>query len=150
MKKKAPCILIVEDDPDYAYLIEEALKICRPSPTIHVLQSGTDLLTWLATGQRPSVIFLDLNMPQVNGFEVLKILKTVQPYKTIPVVMLSVSERRDDIVKCYEMGVNAYITKPMTFSQLLPRMEVFSHYWFDVVRTPDSAWQRPNGYSGYN
>jgi CheY-like chemotaxis protein len=129
-------IIIVDDNPDFTFLIERALNRCTPCPTVKVLHNGTDLLAWLETGQRPSLILLDIYMPGITGFELLSILKTDDSYKLIPVVMLSESEDKRDISKSYEDGANAYESKPVSYRALVTRMQLLSHYWFDVAKTP--------------
>lgn len=150
MKKETCQVLIVDDDPDYTYLLEEAFKRCPSSPPIKVLHSGDELLAWLDTSQRPNLILLDINMPGGNGFDLLTILKGVDHFRSIPVVMLSVSGFRDDVVKSYSRGANAYITKPARFEELQERIDVLSYYWTNIVKTPGSSWLKPDGYSSYN
>lgn len=143
-RKNTPQIIIVDDEPDYICLIQSALKGCYPYPTIKVLHSGVDLLDWLEMSHRPSLIFLDINMPSSSGFDVLKMLKSVDKYKVIPVVMLTVSEDKEDVVDSYQYGASAFMTKPMSFDELVNRMQLFCHYWFDIAQTPDRSWPKPD------
>lgn len=143
-------VLLVDDDPDYGYLVQEALANCQSPCKLTALLSGTDLLNWLETNGRPTVIFLDINMPVSNGFDILKLLKSVDRYKAIPVVMLSVSLQEADIRESYQIGANAYMIKPLTPNLLKENMNLFSHYWLDVAQTPSSSWLRPNEYSSYD
>lgn len=150
MKTKTCQILIVDDDPDYTYLLEEAFKHYKPRPFTKVLQNGDDLLSWLEEAhQLPNLILLDINMPGGNGFELLTILKRVDSFKTIPVVMLSVSSRREDIAKSYRHRANAYIIKPMRFEKLQEQIDLLSHYWTDVIITPRFSWLKSDGYFNY-
>lgn len=132
-------VVVVDDDPDYIYLVERAIKDCIPTCTLKALSSGAALLQWLETDSiRPNLILLDINMPVFNGFEVLKVLRSVDRYKVIPVVMLSVSQQREDIDKSYNIGANAYLVKPAEFNELRRRLDFFNDYWFDVSKTPGS------------
>lgn len=73
-------VLLVDDDPDYMYLVREALSACQPPCRLTTLSSGTHLFDWLETNGRPTVIFLDINMPVSNGFDILTVLKSVDRY----------------------------------------------------------------------
>lgn len=81
---------------------------------------------------------MDINMPISNGFEILKILKSESRFKAIPVVMLTVSRRQEDVRKSYLIGANAYMIKPLTFDELQNHMQLFSFYWFDIAQTLNS------------
>ena len=142
--KKLSQIVVVDDDPDYCYLLKEALHLCDPACSLKAFQTGTELLAWLSTNPQPNFIFLDINIPGPSGFEILKTLKAVERYKYIPVVMLTTSERVNDVHTAYEMGANAYITKPITFTELLPRINLFSHYWLDTFQPPAFSWPIQN------
>lgn len=143
-------VLLVDDDPDYGYLVQEALSDCQPPCRLTTLSSGIDLLDWLETNEHPTVIFLDINMPVSTGFDILKLLKSADRYKAIPVVMLSVSLAHEDIRESYQIGANAYMIKPLTNRLLKEKMHLFSHYWLDIAQTPSSSWLRPNGYATYD
>lgn len=140
MKNNNNQIIIVDNEIDYTYLVEEALKGCNPCPSIKVLHSGVDLLEWLETSQRPNLIFLDIYMPGATGFDVLKVLKSTEKYKIIPVVILSMSRDKGDIISSYQYGASSFMTKPASFPELMSMMQSFSHYWFDIVCTPDKFW----------
>lgn len=129
MKKENIQVLIVDDDPDYTSLIEQALKDCKVCPITKVFHSAADLFKWLVPNLKPDLIFLDINMPHVDGFDVLKILKETDQLKIIPVVMLTISENRYDVIRSYNYGVNEYITKPVHFEELQRRIEALSPYW---------------------
>ncbi|GAB2564753.1 response regulator [Spirosoma aerophilum] len=144
-------VVLVDDDPDYIYLVERALEDCVPACNLKVLFSGSALLEWLETDPvRPNLILLDINMPISNGFEVLNVLRSVDRYKMIPVVMLSNSESKEDIGKSYDRGANAYLVKPAGFSELKRRLDFFNHYWFDISKTPSANWGDINWYNELN
>ncbi|MCC5612652.1 response regulator [Nostoc sp. CHAB 5834] len=129
---------MVDDDVNYMYLIEKALLNCQPPCNLNMVSNEVDLFNWLEINKRPTVILIDINMPFVDGFDILKSLKTIDRYKAIPVVMLSISNEKSDIEKSYHTGANGYMVKPMQFDHLKERMDSFNNYWFDVVQTPSS------------
>ncbi|GAB2533846.1 response regulator [Spirosoma aerophilum] len=131
-------VLLVDDDQEYIYLVQEAIQVNNPRCDLRVMNTGDDLLVWLETNRRPSLILLDIQMPGSNGFEVLGTLKSSDRYKAIPVVMLTASEQRTDIVRSYQQGANGFVTKPITFTDLQHRLGLLSHYWFDIAQTPGS------------
>lgn len=148
--RKAKRILIVDDDPDYIFLMEEAIKTCQPSCQVEVVTQPADLMSYLEKRERPNLIFLDINMPVSNGFEVLNVIKSSDQYKQIPVVMLSVSQAKEDVFKSYDIGANAYLIKPGAFEELKRRVAVFTDYWFNMVHTPDPSWSGPDWFAELN
>lgn len=100
-------ILIVDDDPNYIDLVNRALSTCQPLCHLKALSTGTELLDWLETNNRPSLIFLDINMPGSSGLDILKKLKTRDRYKAIPVVMLTVSDHKRDVEQSYDIRVSS-------------------------------------------
>lgn len=144
-------VILVDDDPDYAYLVQQALKDCNPVCSLKVLNSGAALLEWLETDpDRPRLILLDINMPISTGFDILEVLKSVDRYKMIPVVMLSVSDRREDVIRSYDIGANAYLVKPGQLSELKRRLTFFNYYWFDISKTPPTNWGDINHWDRLN
>ncbi|GAB3038016.1 response regulator [Spirosoma pulveris] len=129
MKNKNGPVLLVDDDPAYTYLLEEALNGCLQRPLVHVLHKGTELLAWLATNPRPCLILLDINLPLVNGFDLLALLKDKDPYKEIPVVMMTELGDRHSVVEAYKKGAAAYIIKPTGVEALQGRLELLSCFW---------------------
>lgn len=137
-------IIIVDDDPDFTDLLHQALTSCYPRPLIKIVHSGADLLAWLQTSSHPSLIFLDIHMPGTTGMDVLRTLKSVDAYRTIPVVMLTALPDKTFVNTAYYDGASAFMTKPNSFLELVRRMQLFSHYWFSVARMP--ARPEPNNY----
>jgi CheY-like chemotaxis protein len=131
-------VLLVDDDLEYIYLVQEAIQVNNPRCDLRVMNTGDDLLVWLENNRRPSLILLDIQMPGSNGFEVLSTLKNTDRYKAIPVVMLTASEQRADMLRSYQEGANGYVTKPITFTDLQNRLDLLSYYWFDIAQTPGS------------
>ena len=103
-EKKTIHIIVADDDEDDRALFEMAVKELNTAFELTVLNDGPALLSFLDSHKKPDIIFLDLNMPKMNGFECLKQLKKSELYKHIPVVVLSTSNREEDIEKCRELG----------------------------------------------
>ena len=85
----------------------------------------------------PGVILLDLNMPKKDGREALKEIKADQNLKRIPIVVLTTSKAEEDILRTYDLGVNSFITKPVTFESLVDIMKILKKYWFEIVELPN-------------
>ncbi len=131
-------IVLVEDNPDDAELTIRALRKANVSnPLIH-LEDGAEALDFIfCTGKysdrngniKPRLILLDLNMPKVNGIEVLRQLKSDENTKTIPVVVLTSSQEDPDVKTCYQLGVNSYIVKPVGFTNFTKAISEVGLYW---------------------
>lgn len=140
-----PLILLAEDDPDDQILLKRAVLICGMSPGIDVVDNGEDLLDYLNhrgmfesrdKHHLPSLILLDLNMPRMDGREALREIKATPELRSIPIVAFTTSNHAEDIDFCYQLGVNAYITKPNTFEELMKVVRVLSSFWFETARVP--------------
>jgi CheY-like chemotaxis protein len=149
-KNKIPItILICDDDEDDRMLTQQALEDAHVSNDVRFVEDGEQLLDYLyqrgpyagETGEapRPGLILLDLNMPKMDGREALKIIKGDPTLKDIPVVVLSTSGFDQDIIRSYQLGVNSFITKPVTFSGLVEAMNVLGRYWLEIVELPPAA-----------
>ncbi len=142
-------ILICDDDEDDRMLTQQALQDAHVSNSIRFVVDGEQLLDYLyqrgeyagETGKapRPGLILLDLNMPKMNGREALKIIKGDKSLHDIPIVVLSTSRLDEDIVRSYQLGVNSFITKPVTFTGLVDAMNVLGRYWLEIVELPPVA-----------
>jgi CheY-like chemotaxis protein len=146
-KHKIPItILICDDDEDDRLLTQQALEDARVSNRVCFVNDGEQLLDYLfqrgqyggETGKapRPGLILLDLNMPKLDGREALKTIKEDESLRDIPVVVLSTSRLDEDIARSYQLGVNSFITKPVTFSGLVEAMNVLGRYWLEIVELP--------------
>jgi CheY-like chemotaxis protein len=93
----------------------------------------------------PGIILLDLNMPKLDGREALAEIKADPDLRQIPIVVLTTSSAESDIHQAYELGVNSFITKPVTFAGLVEVMQGFSRYWFEIVELPVQAQAGDNG-----
>ena len=143
--KKAFTILMADDDPDDCLLVKDALGQHRATIALRFATDGEDLLNYLhrhgkyrseKTVQQPDLIFLDLNMPVKDGREALKEIKTNRTLKTIPVVVLSTSKVSKDVLECYGLGANSFITKPPSFASLCEVLNRVITYWFNTVNLP--------------
>jgi CheY-like chemotaxis protein len=135
-------ILLLEDEPSDAYLVKMALKEGKVLAHLHHVVDGRDGLDFLnktgkyANAPRPDLIFLDLNMPRMNGCEFLTAIKADDRYKGIPVVVLTTSDVEKDVVSSYQLGATSYITKPVDMPQFVKAIQQIGEYWFSLVRLP--------------
>jgi CheY-like chemotaxis protein len=141
-------ILIADDDPDDRELTRDALQECRLANDVHFVEDGEELLDYLnrrgkhkeRTGEPlPGLILLDLNMPRKDGREALKDIKAQPEFRRIPIVVLTTSKADEDILRTYDLGVNSYVTKPVTFDSLVDTIKVIGRYWFEIVELPVEA-----------
>jgi CheY-like chemotaxis protein len=141
-QKRAVTILIADDDPEDRMLAEDALKESRLANDIRFVQDGEELIEYLhARGRyappehapRPGIILLDLNMPRKDGREALKEIKSDSELRRIPVIVLTTSKAEEDIYRTYDLGVNSFITKPVTFDGLVQIMRTLGEYWLEIV-----------------
>ncbi len=137
MNKKA-IILIADDDDDDRFLIQSALDDYGLSNPIAFVKDGLALLDYLHQNNDATVglILLDLNMPRMNGREVLKILKSEAKLRKIPVVVLTTSKAQQDIEDCYALGANCYIVKPTSFDIFNETIFTLLKFWVDLSQLP--------------
>lgn len=128
-----PPILLVEDNPMDLDLTLRAFSKKKFSNTVQIARDGEEALAfvprWEAGEPVPAVILLDINMPKINGLEVLKHLKAHPVYRRIPVVMLTSSREDRDLKAAYDLGVNSYIEKPVSFTKFIEVAEHIELYW---------------------
>ena len=138
-------ILLVEDNEGDILLTLEAFKELKVSNTVAVVRDGAEAIEFLKKeGQYtnsviPNLILLDINMPRLNGIEVLEFIKSNEKLKKIPVVMLTTSSAESDIAACYEKSANCFITKPMDFNRFLDIIQSIESFWFNVAQLPKTA-----------
>lgn len=146
-------ILLVDDTEADVKITLRAFEKARLRNNIFVVQDGDEALDFLNhRGEfsdhqqypRPGIILLDINMPKIDGFEVLKAIKTDDNLKTIPVVMLTSSKDHQDVLKSYNYGASSYIPKPVDYGEFLRVVESFNFYWSIINRLPDDG-ARSNG-----
>jgi CheY-like chemotaxis protein len=143
-------ILMADDDDDDFILTEKALKESKLLNTLIRVKDGEELIEYLQnTGQyadqktvRPGVILLDLNMPRKDGREALREIKSDDNLRDIPVVVFTTSKAEEDIYRSYKLGVNSFITKPVTFDNLIQVMQTLGKYWFEIVELPQGDGSR--------
>ncbi len=142
---KTISILIADDDADDRLMAKEALEECRLANNLDFVGDGVELLEYLrargryaTTGvaKRPGLIILDLNMPKMDGREALREIKADPSLRRIPIVVMTTSKAEEDIYRTYDLGVNAFISKPVTFEGLVDVMRVMGSFWFEVVALP--------------
>ena len=140
-----PLILIADDDADDRMFTKEAFDENVEKREIRFVNDGVELLDYLrrknkyanpALSPRPSIILLDLNMPKMDGREALREIKADSKLRSIPVVIFTTSKAEQDVVKTYDLGVNCFITKPVSFTDFLEVTQTLGHYWFDIVKLP--------------
>ncbi|MEI6561572.1 MAG: response regulator [Verrucomicrobiota bacterium] len=137
-------ILMADDDDDDRRLTREALLEGRLANDLRFVENGEELMDYLrhhgkyasAEAPRPGLILLDLNMPRKDGRTVLKEIKSDPELRQIPVVVLTTSQADEDIFKSYDLGVNSYIIKPVTFEALVDILQTLEKYWFEIVELP--------------
>jgi len=144
MRSEPVEILLVEDNEDDIALTEEAFTEAKLMSVIFKIRDGEAALAYLRReGQykdmrRPGLVLLDINMPKKNGFEVLQAMKADPLLQSLPVVMLTTSDRDDDIVRSYTDGACSYIRKPMSLEQFVQVVKDFELYWTMVSRVPSA------------
>jgi CheY-like chemotaxis protein len=137
-------ILLVEDSPADVRLTVEALKEAKMRNHIHVAEDGEAAMEYLRTpGRRlPDLILLDLNLPGMDGREVLAEIKSDPALAIIPVVILTTSHAEEDVVRTYRLHANCYITKPVDFQQFIRVVQSIEDFWFTIVRLPPHEDER--------
>ena len=137
-------ILLVEDSPGDVRLTMEALADAKISNSITVASDGVEALEILQkTGEfsdatRPDLILLDLNMPRMDGRELLSIIKADDDLRNIPVVVLTTSQSEKDIFETYDLRANCYITKPVDLDQFLVVVNSIQEFWLSIVKLPSN------------
>lgn len=139
-------ILMADDDPDDQILLQEALRENNIPNMVCFVENGEELLDFLnqrgkfegAKCAAPGLILLDLNMPKMDGRQALKLIKADPVLKKIPVVVLTTSKADSDILECYNLGVNSFVSKPVNFKDLVDVTREISNYWLGTVTLPEN------------
>ncbi len=135
-------ILLVEDNQGDARLTHEALRDSRVLNRLNHVKDGVEALAYLrkerayADVSRPDLILLDLNLPRMDGRELLAIVKEDAALQRIPVVVLTTSQAEEDILRSYELRANAYVTKPVAFAEFLSAVRALEEFWLSIVIFP--------------
>jgi CheY-like chemotaxis protein len=140
---KTITILLADDDADDRLLVREAFEENHLLNVMDTVEDGEELMDYLyrrgkftCKTTRPSMILLDLNMPRKSGLEALKEIREDAELRSIPVVVLTTSKAEEDIIRSYELGVNSFIVKPVTFESLVELVRTLGRYWFQIVELP--------------
>jgi CheY-like chemotaxis protein len=135
-------VLLIEDDPGDVLMTREAFDDAKVANNLYVVSDGEDALAFLrregthAEVPRPDLVLLDLNLPRVDGREVLEQIKNDPELRSIPVVVLTTSESEDDIVHSYSLHANAYVTKPVDFDRFHQVVRQIDDFFVSVVKLP--------------
>jgi CheY-like chemotaxis protein len=135
-------ILVVDDNEDDVLLLQESLRDQPAVKLLHAVRDGEEAMAFLrregryADAARPGLVLLDINMPKMNGFEVLYEMKTDPALRGIPVVILTTSSREADVLTAYTGGACSFVTKPVNFDRLKLMAAHFVRYWTTVARVP--------------
>ncbi|MEJ7829484.1 MAG: response regulator [Segetibacter sp.] len=137
-------ILIAEDDSDDRFLLQTAFKERGYDDILEFVENGVELFEFLANIQDrknsyetyPYFILLDLNMPKKDGREVLKEIKQHPVFKKIPIIVFTTTKNENEIKRCYELGANTYVVKPVSFDGLLKVLDEIRAYWYNAAAIP--------------
>jgi CheY-like chemotaxis protein len=138
-------VLLVEDSPGDVRLTQEAFRDANRSIHLHVATDGVEAMAFLrkegvhADVPRPDIILLDLNLPKMDGREVLAHIKEDASLKTIPTVILTTSDAEADIVKCYQLQANCYLSKPVQLDAFEALVKSINDFWITKVKLPQKA-----------
>ena len=140
-------ILLADDDEEDRELARDALQDSKLAESMRFVVDGQDLMDYLrrdgcyadpaVEAPRPGIILLDLNMPKKDGREALAEIKADDSLRRIPVVVLTTSNDEQDVFRSYDLGVNSFITKPVTFVGLVEAMRAWARYWFELAELPN-------------
>ncbi|MFI6296221.1 response regulator [Nonomuraea sp. NPDC050790] len=136
-------VLLVEDDQGDILLTREAFELNKVQNRLHVVNDGEQALAFLRREEgyenvpRPDLVLLDLNLPRMDGMEVLQEVKADAALRSIPVVILTTSEAEEDIVRSYQLHANAYVTKPVDFDQFIRVVRQIDNFFVTVVKLPN-------------
>ena len=142
---RAPVVLLVEDDPGDQELTRRALQEDMIQADLHIVSDGEEAMDYLlhrenytATDDapRPDLILLDLNMPKLDGKQVLKQIRAHETLRRIPVIVLTTSDHESDVAASYDLGCNSFITKPMDMGTFVKTIRGLGSYWFQLVTLP--------------
>ncbi len=140
---KSITILLADDDPDDRLLVRDAFEESHLLNCLETVKDGEELMNYLhrkgefAGKPMPNLILLDLNMPRKNGMEALEEIKADADLRRIPVVILTTSKAEEDIIRTYDLGVNSFVVKPVTFDSLVELVRDLGKYWFQIVELPE-------------
>ncbi len=142
MSPTKPDILLVDDSPSDLDLMREALGASPYQSRINTALDGEEAIAWLHRGgahsgaARPALVILDLNLPRKNGRVVLADFKTDPGLRSIPIVIFTTSQSRKDILDCYALGANCYVSKPGSLDDFRKTVQSIEHFWLQIACLP--------------
>jgi CheY-like chemotaxis protein len=122
-------VLFIEDDMIESMKLQRAISKLQYSHTIIEAKNGEEALEILKSGNLPDIVFLDLNMPRMSGIEFLSILKADERLKYLPTIILTTSENRADLLKCFSIGIAGYVIKPLKYEDYESKIKKVFDYW---------------------
>lgn len=137
-------ILVIEDDEGDALLINEALEECSTTTATTTVYDGTQAIDYLEKqngfeqAKKPDLILLDLNMPRVTGHEFISIVKQDERFNTIPILVLTTSDAKEDICQSYANHANCFITKPVDVNEFIDMVKAIENFWLRIAQLPQS------------
>ncbi|MBG1268368.1 response regulator [Nostoc sp. WHI] len=135
-------VLLVEDNPGDVQLTRIALEDSKISINLNVVEDGVEAMAFLRKQEKyvkaahPNIVLLDLNLPRKDGREVLAEIKGDENLKRIPIVILTTSQAKEDILEAYNLSANCYITKPVDFDEFVNIVKSIENFWFAIVKLP--------------
>jgi len=135
-------ILLVEDSPTDIELTQEALEEAKVANRLHVVRNGEDALAFLrregefTDAPSPDIILLDLNLPRMNGAEVLEAIRSDPDLTHLPVIVLTTSSADEDVLRSYQLHANSYVRKPLELQLFIDAVRAIEGYWLSIVRLP--------------
>jgi CheY-like chemotaxis protein len=146
--KECPVILVAEDDEDYVILIRQVFQKAHVPNPIHVVWNGEEAISYLKGEGKysnrdeyplPDIFLLDLKMPRVNGFEVLKWVRAQPNLSPLRILVLTSSDEIRDVNEAYQLGANSFLVKPMDFEDFTHLSRLIADFWFKASRTPETS-----------
>jgi CheY-like chemotaxis protein len=147
-RRKPAVILLVEDNPADQELIRRAAEKVTIRKDLRIVGDGKEALDYLfrrgkyqapAESPRPDLLLLDLNLPRVNGYQVLEEVRADSKLRPMPVLVLTTSRQEKDVIRSYELGCNSFITKPAGLDQLTGLVQAIEKYWFETAVLPSKT-----------
>ena len=133
-------ILVAEDDADDLFLMKTALEETGITEIVQYVENGVEVINFIESINSekgecnyPEFILLDLNMPKMDGREVLKKLKSNEIYRKIPIIVFSTTKNQLEVKRCYDLGANTYIVKPVSYDTLVETIRDLCNYWFKTA-----------------